>query len=179
MTVDEKHPKNPKAPYGVSKHTVEHYLEVYNHLHGLKFTSLGYANVYGPRQDPYGEGGVIAIFTYKFLNNEEPIIFGNGEQTRDFVYVEDVADANIIALTKGNDQFFNVGTGKEVIINEIAEMIKEITNSTSKIKYDEPRKGDIHRSVLDCTKIKREIGWTAETQLKQGLIETIEALKND
>jgi len=178
LPVDEKHPIAPLCPYGVSKHTFEHYLDLYSKIHGMKYTSLRYANVYGPRQDPFGEGGVIAIFSYNLLKNQAPKIFGNGKQTRDFVFVGDVADANILSLEKGDNDYFNVSTGKEISINDLFKMIKELTGSKTNAIYAEPRKGEIMRSVLSNAKIKKATGWSPKVDLKQGLKETIAFFKN-
>ena len=179
LPVDEKHPIKPLCPYGVSKHTLEHYLEIYSQLHGLKYTSLGYANVYGPRQDPFGEGGVIAIFAHKLIHNEAPKIFGDGEQTRDFVYVGDIADANLLALKKGDNSLFTVGTGEEISINNLFKLMKELCKSKLEAKHVAARKGEIIRSVLSNDRIKKELGWQPGTELKQGLKKTIAFFKNE
>jgi UDP-glucose 4-epimerase len=176
LPVDEKHPIAPLCPYGVSKHTLEHYLEVYSKIHGLKYVSLRYANVYGPRQDPFGEGGVVAIFSHKLLNGEVPSIFGNGKQTRDFVFVEDVADANIMALSNGkwDNDYFNVSTAKEISVNELFKLVKGITKSRIDAKHVEPRKGEIVRSVLSNAKIIKKLGWKPRTKLEDGLKKTVD-----
>jgi UDP-glucose 4-epimerase len=177
--VDEAHPIEPMSPYGVSKHTVEHYLKIYSQLYDLKFTSLGYANVYGPRQDPFGEGGVIAIFTYKLSKRNVPVIFGNGEQTRDFIFVGDVADANIAALTRGDNERFTVGTGKEVSLNKLVGMMNGILGTSIEPEYTEERKGDIMRSVLSRERIGRIMRWAPQVGLQDGLRMTMEALQNE
>jgi len=173
LPVDEKHPIKPQVPYGISKHTVEHYLEVYSSLYDLPYTSLRYANVYGPRQDPFGEGGVIAIFIRKLLEGNAPKIFGSGDQTRDFVYVGDVADANIAALDKGDDNYFNVSTGIETSVINLYDKIAEISHSNLKPDFADERKGEIIRSVLDCTKIKKYLNWSSRVSLIEGLKKTI------
>ncbi len=175
--IDEKHPKNPRVPYGVSKHTVDHYLHVYSQLFGLKFTSLGYANVYGPRQNHLGEGGVVALFTYKFLKNEAPIIFGDGNQVRDFIFVEDVADANIFCLTHGDNHYYNLATGNGVTLHQLIALLKEVTGSSVHPLYAPSRVGDIYESVLSPEKMKQELGWVARTHLREGLTKTVEAMK--
>jgi len=174
LPMDEKHPIAPLCPYGVSKHTFEHYLEVYSKLYRLTFASLRYANVYGPRQDPFGEGGVVAIFSHKLLNGQAPRIFGDGKQTRDFVFVEDVADANILALTKGENCCFNVSTGKETSINELFRLMQNLLKSKIEAKHAELRKGEIIRSVLSNAKIKKELAWEPKARLEEGLKKTID-----
>jgi UDP-glucose 4-epimerase len=178
LPVDEEHPIMPLCPYGISKHTVEHYLNVYSMLYGLRYTSLRYANVYGPRQDPFGEGGVVAIFSHKLLHNEAPRIFGDGEQTRDFVYVEDVADANILTLENGDGKCLNVATATEISVNRLFEIMKEICRSSANALYVGARKGEIIRSVLSNDKIRKELGWQPKTGLKEGLAKTAEFFRN-
>jgi UDP-glucose 4-epimerase len=179
LPVDEEHPIKPLSPYGISKHTVEHYLEVYAQLHGISFVSLRYANVYGPRQDPFGEGGVVAIFAHKLLRNEPPVIFGDGEQTRDFVYVEDVADANIIALDKCANACLNVGTGTELSVNRLFSQVKDACGSNVAAKHGPPRPGDIVRSVLSPARIAMELGWQPKTTLKEGIARTVAHFRNE
>ncbi|MBI5332500.1 MAG: NAD-dependent epimerase/dehydratase family protein [Candidatus Aenigmarchaeota archaeon] len=164
----------PLCPYGVSKHTVEHYLFVYNLLYGLKYTSLRYANIYGPRQNPRAEGGVVAIFIDKMLNNEQPVIYGNGGQTRDLVYVEDVADANMLALTKADNQCINIGTGKDTSVNQLFKTLKKILEYKKEPIYKPARKGEIIRSVLSPRKAKSLLGWVPKHTLEQGLKKTVD-----
>ena len=173
LPVDENHPIDPLAPYGVSKHTVEHYLSVYHKIHGLAYVSLRYANVYGPRQDPFGEGGVVAIFCYNLMHNKPSKIFGTGEQTRDFVYVGDVADANIAALDYDKSDCFNVSTNVEITINDLYNEIKNIAEASVDPLYVDARKGDIFRSVLSCDKIKKFLKWNPQVTLNAGLKETM------
>ena len=170
---DEKHPTDPIAPYGVSKHTVEHYLEIYRKLYGLKYTSLRLSNIYGPRQSSDSEGGVIAIFIENLLKNKFVEIYGDGKQTRDFLFVEDVADASIVSIKNGHNNCFNISTGKETSIMDLFNLIKKLTNSKSDAVKKEARKGDIKRSVLDCKKADKILGWKAKTTLEQGLKKTI------
>jgi UDP-glucose 4-epimerase len=179
LPVDEEHPIEPLSFYGISKHTVEHYLFAYHHIHGLPYVSLRYANVYGPRQDPFGEGGVVAIFSYHLMQNTSPKIFGNGKQTRDFVYVGDVADANIMALNYDKCDFFNISTGVEITINDLYKEIQNITKSKVQPIYTDARKGDIFRSVLSCKKIKKLMGWTPKVKLSDGLRSTIDFFRKE
>ncbi|EIW00677.1 LOW QUALITY PROTEIN: nucleoside-diphosphate-sugar epimerase [Thermoanaerobacter siderophilus SR4] len=174
LPIDEKHKVNPISYYGISKHTAEHYFEVYRQLYGLKYTILRYANVYGIRQDPKGEGGVISIFTDKMLKGERPIIFGDGNQTRDFVYVKDVVKANLLALERGDNEVVNISTNKPTSINELVEMMNKIMNTSLEPVYTEPRKGDIVHSYLDNKKALEVLGWKPEYSLEEGLKETIE-----
>jgi len=177
LPIDERHRINPISSYGISKHTAEHYFEVYSQLYDLKYTILRYANVYGIRQDPKGEGGVISIFIDKMLKGERPIIFGDGKQTRDFVYVKDVAKANLLALKRGDNEVVNISTNKPTSINELVEIMNKIMNTSLKPIYTEPRKGDIIHSYLDNKKALEVLGWTPEYSLEEGLKETIEYYK--
>ncbi|OAT80233.1 SDR family oxidoreductase [Desulfotomaculum copahuensis] len=173
LPVDEKHPLNPLSGYGISKHTAEHYLAAYRALYGLEFTVLRYANVYGPRQDATGEGGVVAIFTDRLLRGEPPRIFGDGEQTRDFVYAGDVAAANLAALDKGDGRVLNVGTGRAVTVNRLLALLQELTGVSLSAEYCPPRPGDIRDSYLDCTAAQEALGWRADTGLRDGLARTV------
>ena len=177
LPIDEVHKINPISYYGISKHTAEHYFEVYSQLYDLKYTILRYANVYGIRQDPKGEGGVISIFVDKILKDERPIIFGDGNQTRDFVYVKDVAKANLLALEKGDSEVVNISTNKATSINKLVELMNEIMNTSLEPIYAEPRKGDIVHSYLDNKKALEVLGWKPEYSLKDGLRETIECYR--
>jgi UDP-glucose 4-epimerase len=174
LPCDEEHPIHPLSPYGVSKHTVEHYLFVYQQVHGLSYTVLRLANVYGPRQDPFGEAGVVAIFTQRMLDGEQAVIYGNGEQERDFVYVEDCARAAALAISRGDGQAYNIGCGEGITINWLFAMMKSITGYTLPAQYDPPRAGDIFRSYLDAAKAKRELEWTPDVCLDEGLRRTVE-----
>ncbi len=175
LPADESHPINPISPYGASKHAVEHYLELYWKNFGIDYVSLRYSNVYGPRQDPFGEGGVIAIFAGRFLGNNVPVIFGDGEQTRDFVYVGDVANANLISINKKADtKIFNIGAGIETSVNEISEKLQNILNSGISPVHGDAIKGEVRRIYLDVRLAKKELGWKAETTLDEGLRKTID-----
>ena len=125
LPVKENHEVNPISFYGISKHTPEHYIKAYSQLYGIKYIIFRYANVYGERQDPKGEGGVVSIFVDKLLNNETPFIFGNGEQTRDFIYVKDIAEANILALYKGDNEIMNISSNKATTVNELFMLMRE------------------------------------------------------
>ncbi len=177
LGIDEKHPINPISYYGISKYTPENYIRAYNELYNIDYTILRYANVYGIRQDPKGEGGVIAIFMDKLFKNESPIIFGDGSATRDFIYVSDVVKANIKALSKGSKEVFNIGTGKATSIKKLFNVMKEIMETDVEVKYGEERKGDIKHSFFDITKAKKELRWTPQHSLEEGLDTTIKHYK--
>ncbi|MGA7836772.1 MAG: NAD-dependent epimerase/dehydratase family protein, partial [Ignavibacteriaceae bacterium] len=145
---DEKHPTSPLSPYGISKLAVEKYLYFYNAQYKLNYSILRYANIYGPRQNPFGEAGVIAIFTTKLLNKEQPVINGNGEQTRDYVFVGDVVKANLLALTDGNTDIYNVGTGLETNVNEIFNKLNSIIGNGQQEKHGPAVAGEQMRSVI-------------------------------
>lgn len=169
----EDHAIEPISPYAITKRSVELYLHAYSQLYGLKYTVLRYGNVYGPRQDPLGEAGVIAIFCGKMLKGEAPVIYGDGNQLRDYVYVSDVAEANLLALNKGENQIFNVGTGQGTSVNQIFALLKEIFKFDRPVVYEPARAGELFRSVLDCRKIGRALGWTSKFDMKEGLKKTV------
>ncbi|MCM3068382.1 SDR family oxidoreductase [Priestia flexa] len=173
LGVDEKHQVNPLSFYGISKHTPEHYLKAYSHLYGLKYTILRYANVYGIRQDPKGEGGVVSIFVDKLLSNELPIIFGDGEQTRDFIYVSDIADANILALSKGDNDILNISCNQQTSINDLLSLMNNLANKNLHPVYKEERSGDIKHSYLDNSKAIEILNWKPKYTLSTGLKETL------
>jgi len=162
----------PLAPYGVSKYCTEQYLNYFKRMYGIEKVILRYANVYGPRQDPLGEAGVIAIFTGRILNGENPIIYGDGNQTRDYICVEDVVKANLLAMD-GKQGIYNIGTGKETSVNELAKMFSTILNKDIKPVYEPPRKGEVQRIALDGTRAKEELGFTSQFSLEEGLRKTI------
>ncbi len=171
---DEQHPLRPVSPYGVTKLTDEKYLWYYKVVHGLKHVILRYANVYGPRQNPHGEAGVVAIFTERMLRGEEPVINGDGLQTRDFVYVGDVVRANLLALDYPNDDVFNVGTGRETDVNTIFRKIRELVGANIEEKHGPAKEGEQRRSVLDYTKARKYLGWEPRVSLDKGLKLTVE-----
>ncbi len=174
LPVDEEHPIKAMSSYGVSKHTPEHYLMMYRQLYNLDYTILRYANVYGPRQDPKGEGGVIAIFVDKMLNGERPVIYGDGEQTRDFVYVEDIVKANLKALTRGDGELVNISSNTQHSVNDVYRIINEILETNLEPIYKEERKGDIKHSFLDNSKARKVLNWEPEYDLLSGLNKTID-----
>lgn len=177
LPIDEKHPVRPTSFYGISKLTPENYLKVYKELYGLEYTILRYSNIFGPRQDVTGEGGVIAIFINKLLNGETPVIFGSGEQTRDFLYVEDVADANHKALYNGNGETINISTNTRISINQLYSELTKILKLNLKPQYSKIRPGDILHSSLDNEKAKKIINWQPKYKFIEGIEETIKYYK--
>ena len=169
----EDYPTLPVSPYGAAKLAAEVYLRTFNALHGLSFAALRYANVYGPRQNPHGEAGVVAIFARRLLSGETARINGNGKQTRDFVYVGDVAEANVRALNSEAVGSFNVGTGIETDINTIFQTLKRLTGSNQPEEHGPPLAGEQRRSVVDARKIEKTLGWQAKTTLDAGLDATV------
>lgn len=176
LPCDEAHPIHPLSPYGASKHAVEHYLYLARHNHGLDYTVLRYGNVYGPRQDPNGEAGVVAIFTGQMLKGESVTIFGTGEQTRDFVYVGDCVRANLLALTRGSGGIYNVSCGVETSINQIFDNLKAHTAYLHEPVYAPAKAGETFRIYLDAARANQELGWKPETTLEDGLLMIVEHL---
>lgn len=170
----ESHVTRPLSPYGISKLCGEQYLSYYQRVSGLQMVNLRYANVYGPRQDPDGEAGVVAIFIQKLLNNEQAIINGNGRQTRDFVYVEDVVEANLAVMGQETQGTYNVGTGQETSINDLLRILIAHTNSTCKEVHGPAKKGEQARSVIDSSKIRQELSWEPRMELSEGLRRTLD-----
>ncbi|WP_447979192.1 SDR family oxidoreductase [Candidatus Nitrospira bockiana] len=175
----ESHPTRPLSPYGISKLTGEHYLAYYQHVSGIQYVSLRYANVYGPRQDPEGEAGVVAIFARKMLAGEQPIINGNGRQTRDFVFVEDVVEANLAVMGQDVQGIYNVGTATETTINELFRVLTEMTGAGFKGIHGPAKKGEQTRSVVDITRIRHDVGWEPKVDLQDGLKRTVEFFRQE
>jgi UDP-glucose 4-epimerase len=173
LPVDERHPAAPQSPYGLSKYTAEHYLRLYREMHGVNYTVLRFANVYGPRQDATGEGGVVAIFIDKLAQDVNPVIFGDGEQTRDFIYVKDVAGACVAALRRGDGGTFNVSTGKGLTVNHLYQVLKAVTGSQLEPLHQPPRPGDITHSTLSNAKACVSLDWRPRHILAEGLQETV------
>jgi len=164
----------PVSPYGIAKLAIEKYLNYHNKEYGMPYTVLRFGNVYGPRQDSQGEAGVIAIFTDQMLSNKQPVINGDGTQTRDYIFIEDVVDANLKALNKNKNGIFNVGTGKETSVNELFKQLKQLTGYQGEEKHGPAKEGEQQRSCLDINKIKKELGWEPNTNLDLGLRKTVE-----
>ncbi|HUN65364.1 MAG TPA: NAD-dependent epimerase/dehydratase family protein [Bacteroidota bacterium] len=171
---DEEHPLRPVSPYGISKLAVEKYLHYYRLVHGLQGICLRYANVYGPRQNPHGEAGVIAIFTSRLLAGQTPVINGDGLQTRDYVYIDDVVAANLYALASDRSDIYNVGTGIETTVNQLFEHLRSLTGMTCTAVHAEAKKGEQLRSVLSTAKLQKTFGWKTTVDLREGLRRTVE-----
>ena len=170
----EQTPIIPLSPYGLSKYLAEQYIELYHRLYQLNYTILRYGNVYGPRQDPHGEAGVVAIFSQAMLDGKQPSIFGAGDQERDFVYVGDVVEANIRAMKKGDGQAFNIGTSQGTNVNRIFDSLKSIINFKWDAEHRNARPGEVYKISLDCNKALRELGWSPQVSLDEGLDRTAE-----
>jgi UDP-glucose 4-epimerase len=175
----ERSPKDPDSPYGISKLSVEHYLAYYGRVHGLDAVVLRFGNVYGPRQDPHGEAGVVAIFCARLLDDRPLTIFGDGTQTRDYIYVGDVANAFVTAAwapvppaERLDARAFNVGTGVETSVIELADLLRRAAGADAAIQFAPKRAGELARSVLAPEKAAQELGWRAAVPLERGLSET-------
>ena len=172
---DESHPTDPIAPYGITKLAVEKYLNYYRRERGIEHLILRYANVYGPRQNPHGEAGVIAIFCDKMSVGEEPVIYGTGEQTRDYVYVDDVVAANLMGLRyleERGSATFNIASGEETTVNEIFRMLNGLFGGEFEERHAPARTGEQMRSVCSYERAQREMGWRPTVELSDGLART-------
>lgn len=174
LPVDEAHPIDPISPYGISKHTVEHYLFAYRHNHGLEYTVLRYPNVYGPRQDPHGEAGVVAIFSLQMLTAQQPVIFGDGSKTRDYCYVGDIVEANVIALNSPAGGVYNLGRGIEVSDLEVFEAVRDAVGADVAPEFAPVRPGEVEHIALDASKAERELGWRWKVGLSEGVAAAVD-----
>jgi UDP-glucose 4-epimerase len=175
LPCDEAHPINPICQYGASKHTVEHYLFIYHVNYGLNYTVLRYPNVYGPRQNPHGEAGVVAIFTGQMLAGQQVVINGDGEQVRDFVYVGDCARANLLALTTAPGKgIYNLGSGRGTSINQVLGALEKLTSYARQPIYGPAKVGETRRIFLDGTKAERDLAWAPTVTLEEGLARTVQ-----
>jgi len=174
---DEKHATRPISPYGVAKLTTEQYLYYYHAVYGVQSVCLRYANVYGPRQNPEGEAGVVAIFTTRMLKGEQPVINGDGKQTRDYVFVGDVVRANVLALGLSGFRLLNVGTGVESDVNMLFREIRRLTGSSCDERHGEAKKGEQMRSVLSADALQALTGWKPTVALSEGLEQTVSYFK--
>jgi UDP-glucose 4-epimerase len=174
LPVSEDHAINPLDPYGASKHHVEHYLHLYDKNFAIAFTSLRYPNVYGPRQNPFGEAGVVAIFARQMLDNGRPIINGSGEQERDFVNVLDIAQANLLALEKGDGEILNIGSGQGTSVNTIFATLADLTGFSGGVVYGAAKAGEVYKIFLNADRAGEILGWTPRVGLREGLESTVE-----
>ncbi|MCC6226201.1 MAG: GDP-mannose 4,6-dehydratase [Microthrixaceae bacterium] len=174
LPVTEAHPLRPLSPYGITKRVFTDYLAAYREMYQLEYTSLALANVYGPRQDPHGEAGVVSIFAGKLLDGEPCTIFGTGDQTRDFVFVDDVVDAFYRASDRGGGLLMNIGTGRETSVNELYRSMAEAAGVTTPAIYAPARDGELDRSALDASRAKMQLGWEAWTEIPEGSRAVIE-----
>jgi UDP-glucose 4-epimerase len=168
---------HPQSPYGITKKVGEDYLRFYERYRGLEFTALAMANVYGPRQDPYGEAGVIAIFAGKMLSGQTPTIYGDGNQTRDYVFVDDTVHAFALAMDRGSGRLINIGTGLETSVNGLYQMLGEIIGFAGEPEFGPLPPGELRRISLDPSVAEQELGWRPWTHLEDGLRETVAYLK--
>jgi UDP-glucose 4-epimerase len=174
VPVPESHPLRPASPYGINKAVGDEYLRYFYEAAGLEYVSLRYSNVYGPRQDPNGEAGVVGIFTQKMLHGDQPIINGNGRQTRDFICVDDVVEANLAALNKTARGIYNVGTGRETNINDLFRMLATLCNASIREVHGPGKKGEQLRIALDSSRLHRELDWEPKVSLQDGLARTVD-----
>lgn len=174
LPVTESYPQHPVSPYGVSKKVATDYLFAYSVLHGMHFTSLALANVYGPRQDPHGEAGVVAIFAGRLLAGDACTVFGDGGQTRDYVYVDDVVDAFVRAADRGDGELCNIGTGVETSVNDLYRTMADNAGVPDDPTYAPPRTGELARSALDASKADSVLGWSPQTDLPTGTAAVLE-----
>ncbi len=177
LPCDEDHPVDPLCPYGISKHTPEHYLALYQRLYHLDYTVLRYPNVYGPRQDPHGEAGVVAIFTGQMLRGERVVINGTGEQERDFVAVGDIAAANLAALWYGDEEIINLGSGRGTSVNEIFAALAAITGYHQPPLFGPAKSGEVFKIFLTGDRARRLLRWRPTVSLEKGLATTVASLR--
>jgi UDP-glucose 4-epimerase len=177
LPAPEDHPVAPEAPYGLSKFCAEQYCEIFTRLHGLSTVSLRYGNVYGPRQDPLGEAGVIAIFCGKLLDGGRATIFGDGKQTRDYVYVDDVIEANLRAAESDATGPINIGLGQEKSVLDIVDVLKQHAPDGFEPEHAPERPGEVQHIALDPSRAREELGWEAKVELDEGLKRTLDSLR--
>lgn len=176
---DEKHNQQPKSPYGISKLAVEKYLYFYHSEHKLDYTILRYANIYGPRQNAMGEAGVVAIFSTKLLKGEQPIINGHGKQTRDYVFVGDVVNSNLLTLKDESSDVYNIGTGIETDVNQLFHFINNIADAKKEELHGPTAAGEQLRSVITSDKLFNKFGWRPSTKLENGLETTVDFFRTN
>ena len=173
LPVPEDYPVNPITPYGISKHTVEHYLFTFRFLYGLDYVVLRYGNVYGPRQSSQGEAGVFAIFSEQMLGGVQPVIYGDGTKVRDYVYISDVVAANVAALERGTSEIFNISSGVQTTDQEVFDFVRDLLGKSIRPQYVQHRPGEIDRICLDISKAERLLGWKPQVSLAEGARQTV------
>ena len=173
----EEHPCQPLSPYGISKLSAENYINYFCMQYGLNTTILRYSNVYGPYQNPHGEAGVVAIFCQRLMEGLPPVIYGDGEQTRDFISVRDITEANNIALNPKCTGIFNIGTGYEISVNFLTQSLLKISKLGISAEHGPQRKGEQRRSAIDSKKFIKNFGWKPCVSLEKGLVETFNYFK--
>lgn len=173
LPVSEDYPVNPITPYGISKHTIEHYLFTFRFLYGLDYVVVRYGNVYGPGQSSQGEAGVFAIFSEQMLAGVQPVIYGDGTKVRDYVYVSDVVAANVAALDRGNGEIFNISSGVQTTDQEVFDLVRELLGKSVQPTYVPRRPGEIDRICLDISKAERLLGWKPQVSLLDGARRTV------
>jgi UDP-glucose 4-epimerase len=178
LPIDESYPGHPHSPYGASKRGVEEYFHTYAALYGLRWSSLALANVFGPRQDPSGEAGVVSIFGARLLRGQPVTIFGDGEQTRDFVYVGDAVNAFALALERGDGQRFNIGTGVATSVNALFRLLSDVTGNGVRPQYRQERPGELRHIALDARLAAAHLEWKPQTGLREGLEATVNWLRD-
>ena len=178
IPADENSPETPLSPYGLSKHLGEICIKFYAKIYGFDYLLFRYPNVYGPRQNPKGEAGVVAIFTGLMKSGKRPTIFGNGTKTRDYVYVDDIAKANVLALDKGKNVILNLGLGKKISDQDIFDELAKNLDFKEKPAYAPFRKGEVYQIAITGAKAKKILGWKPKFSFKQGIKETISKFKN-
>ena len=178
LPVDERHPIKPLSAYGVTKYAIEHYLHLYYENYGLRYTAFRYGNVYGPRQDPHGESGVVAIFSEQMLKGIHPTIFGDGTKTRDYIHIDDIVEANILVTdSAGDGEVFNLGWGKEVTDFEVFDAVRRAMGIQVEPIYSKKRSGELDRICLDITKAKSQLNWEPKVSLEDGIPLAVEYYK--
>lgn len=173
LPVDESHPIEPLSPYGLTKFTFERYLALYRRLYGLSYTVLRYPNVYGPRQDPLGEAGVVAIFVGQLLRGETPTLFGDGTKTRDYLHVSDIVEANRLVLREEHGEVFNLGWGEEVSDRTVFETVSRAVGVEVEPIMSSVRPGEVQRICLDSTRIRERLGWNPRVRLEEGVMDVV------
>lgn len=177
VPVDENHPTRPICHYGVSKLTLERYLFLYKHLYGLNYTVMRYPNVFGPRQNPHGEAGVIAIFALQMLRGDQPTIFGDGSKTRDYVFIEDIVKANVALLEKGDGEILNLGSGVPTSDLQIFELVRTATHFNGDPRYAPVRPGEVGHIALSGQRAHDILGWAPRTSLAEGIGRTVQSIQ--